>query len=65
VPDLAVPDLAVPDLAVPDLAVPDLAVPDLAVPDRRRAGRHARRSSGHHGAPGQHARASLTAVAFG
>ena len=43
-----------------------LAAADVTAPDRRRAGRHAApRSSGHHGGAGQHARASLTALAFG
>jgi hypothetical protein len=44
----------------------DLPAADLPAPDRRRAGRHAApRNPGHHGGAGQHARASLTALAFG
>ncbi len=43
-----------------------LTAADPAAPDRRRAGRHAApRNPGHHGGAGQHARASLAALAFG
>ena len=54
------------DLTAADLAAADLAAADLAAPDRRRSGRHAApRHPGHHGGAGQHARASLAALAFG
>ena len=46
------------ELTARELPVPSPAVPSLAAPDRRRGGKHARRSSGHHVTPGQHARAS-------
>src|SRR5580693_5815364 len=49
--------------AAPAPAAP--AAADLAAQDRRHAGRHARRNPGHHHSPGQHARASLAALAFG
>ena len=54
------------DLTAADLTAADLTAADLTAPDRRRAGRHAApRNPGHHGGAGQHARASLTALAFG
>ena len=44
----------------------NLTAADPTAPDRRRAGRHAApRNPGHHGGAGQHARASLAALAFG
>jgi hypothetical protein len=44
----------------------NLATAEVTAPDRRRAGRHAApRNPGHHGGAGQHARASLAALAFG
>ncbi|HJY71772.1 MAG TPA: hypothetical protein VJ347_08325, partial [Streptosporangiaceae bacterium] len=50
----------------PSLTAADLTAADLTAPDRRRAGRHAApRHPGHHGGAGQHARASLAALAFG
>ena len=44
----------------------NLPAADVTAPDRRRSGRHAApRNPGHHGGAGQHARASLSALAFG
>jgi|HubBroStandDraft_3_1064219.scaffolds.fasta_scaffold929112_1 hypothetical protein len=53
-------------LTAADPTAADPTAPDPTAPDRRRAGRHAApRNPGHHGGAGQHARASLAALAFG